>query len=84
MNDITLVIVTFAVTTFFNVFMMAIISNLIIKTSNKEVTKISPRQAIQKYNEEKEIRQEQEKARVISENIDNYNGTSLGQQDIPR
>ena len=31
-----------------------------------------------------EIDKETEKEKIINENIDNYNGTSLGQRDIPR
>ncbi len=43
-----------------------------------------PIQAIKEYQENKEIEKEEEKYRIIAENIDNYNGTPYGQQEIPR
>lgn len=39
--------------------------------------------AIEEHKEKEEYNKEQEKLRIISENIDNYDGTSIGQQDIP-
>jgi len=33
---------------------------------------------------QKEIDKEAEKEKIINDNIDNYNGTSFGQKDIPR
>ena len=49
-----------------------------------EIPRIQPLNAIREYNEGKEQRKEQERLKVIAENIDNYNGTSIGQQDVPR
>ena len=46
--------------------------------------RIEPLNAIREHNENKEQRKEQERLKIIAENIDNYNGTSLGQQDVPR
>ena len=46
--------------------------------------KIQPIKAIREHNENREVVRIQEKDRILSENIDNYNGTSLGQQDLPR
>lgn len=71
-------------TTFFNVLMMKIIANVIIKTSNKETTEFSPIEKVRQFNERREREIEQDRTKVISENIDAYNGTPEGQQDIPR
>lgn len=43
-----------------------------------------PIKTIQEFNANREVQKEIERDRVINENIDNYNGTPLGQQDIPR
>ena len=40
--------------------------------------------AIQEIIETKERQKEVEKNKIIAENIDNYDGTSLGQKDLPR
>lgn len=53
-----------------------------------EIPKIKPiksvRDSIAEYNESKEIKKEQERYDIIGQNIDSYNGTPYGQQDIPR
>ena len=49
-----------------------------------EMPRIEPINAIREHNENKEQRKEQERLRVIAENIDNYNGTGIGQQEVPR
>ena len=38
---------------------------------------------IETYRERSERRREAERNRIIAENIDNYDGTSLGQQKLP-
>lgn len=55
----------------------------VVRQETIKLPKIEPIKTIKQYNENKEIIKLQEKERIISENIDNYNGTSLGQQDIP-
>lgn len=54
--------------------------------SGKEIKtpKIEPIKTIKEFNANRETKKEVERARIINENIDNYNGTSIGQQDIPR
>ena len=39
---------------------------------------------IKEHHEQKEVEREQEKLEIIANNIDNYDGTGLGQKDIPR
>lgn len=43
----------------------------------------NPIKAIQEIGESFEEQKEQEKYRTIMDNIDNYNGTALGQKEIP-
>lgn len=53
-----------------------------------ETPKIKPiksvRDSIAEYNESKEIKKEQKRYDIIGQNIDSYDGTPYGQQDIPR
>ena len=49
-----------------------------------EIPKIEPSKAFKEYVENKEAKLEQERNKVIAQNIDNYNGTPEGQLDIPR
>ena len=53
-----------------------------------ETPKIKPiksvRDSIAEYNESKEIKKEQERYDIIGQNIDSYDGTPYGQQDIPK
>ena len=56
------------------------------KAAKKEEIKIeglNPVKVIDTINQSKEDKKEQERMRIIAENIDNYDGTGLGQQDIP-
>ena len=43
---------------------------------------MNPIKEIKEYQEEKETDKELEKYRTIAENIDNYNGSSIGQKRI--
>lgn len=49
-----------------------------------EMPKIEPIKTIREYNESKENKLEQERNKIIAQNIDSYNGTPEGQLDIPR
>ena len=50
----------------------------------QDITMPNPVKTIQEFNENLETKKAQERDRIIAENIDNYDGTSIGQQDIPR
>ena len=65
-------------------FIGAKVGQKVVRGETIETPKIEPIKTIREYNESKEIKQEQERNRIIAENIDNYNGTPYGQQDIPR
>lgn len=58
-----------------------------LKTNNKEeinLDGINPVKVINTINQSKEEAKEQERMRIIAENIDNYDGTGLNQKNIPR
>lgn len=49
-----------------------------------ELPTLNPMDAIRDREEKKEAKKEQEKIEAIMRNIERYNGSSLGQEDIPR
>lgn len=49
-----------------------------------ETPKIDPLGAFRKREERKEARREQERIDTIMRNIENYDGTGNGQEDVPR
>ena len=56
--------------------------------NNKDVEIINPINVIQKHIENKNALEEEQKSKEIDEinlyNIENYNGTSVGQKDFPK
>lgn len=58
------------------------------KVSNDEPIRLNPVRAIDEYKEEKEVKRQikesESKLNVMLDNIDSYDGTGLGQKDIPR
>ena len=56
----------------------------VVRGETIETPKFEPVKTIREYNEQKEVRKEQEKQKIIAENIDAYNGTPYGQQELPK
>ena len=58
------------------------------KVNNNETIRLNPIKAIDEYKEEKEVKRQiketETKLNVMLDNIDSYDGTGLGQKDIPR
>lgn len=58
------------------------------KVNNDEPIRLNPVRAIDEYKEEKEVKRQiketETKLNVMLDNIDTYDGTGLGQKDIPR
>ena len=44
---------------------------------------LNPIQAYKEHKSNKEVEKEQERLKVMLENVDRYDGTGLGQKDIP-
>lgn len=49
-----------------------------------ELPKVDPMKPYRERKERKEAEREQDRYNTIMQNIDNYNGTSDGQKDVPR
>ena len=61
--------------------------NFAVKVMKGEEVKVDiphPIEAIKEHLERKEVEKEQDKLAVMMENIDNYDGTDLGQKEIPK
>lgn len=75
-----------AIVCFFNVlsfFIGAKVGQKVVKGETLETPLKSPVKAYEEHKEQVEQKREQERLQIISENIDNYDGTGLGQKDIP-
>lgn len=53
-----------------------------LSASGKDINVPSPISAVREYREEKELVKEREKNQTMLENIENYDGTGIGQKDI--
>ena len=56
----------------------------VVKGEPIEIPSINPMEAIRDREDKKVSRKEQEKIDAILHNVEVYNGTPLGQKDIPR
>jgi len=66
-----------------NVFCLFVGARIGQKVNNNEPVKLpNPAKAIEEYKENKEYREEQDKLNSMLENINNYNGTGMGQRDL--
>lgn len=73
------------ITTLMNMccFLVGVITGF--KTIKGENVKLpNPIKTVKEFKINREVEKEIQREKIINENIDNYDGTSLGQQDIPR
>ena len=84
MTDTLILIASVGIMNILCFFIGAKVGQKVVKGETIEMPKIEPIKAIREHNEKQVVLKLQEKERIISENIDKYDGTSLGQQDIPR
>ena len=60
------------------------IGQKVAKGESIDLPNINPMEKIQERREQKQAKAEKERTEIILQNIDNYNGTSAGQKDVPR
>ena len=65
-------------------FIGAKVGQMASKGETIELPKVDPMQPIRERQERKQAQAEQEKYDAIMRNIENYDGTSQGQEDVPR
>ena len=56
----------------------------VVKGEPVELQTINPMEAYREHQERKEQERVQEKVEAIMRNIDNYDGTAYGQEEVPR
>lgn len=56
----------------------------VVKGEDIKVPTINPLQAYREHEERREAKKEQDRLDVILQNIESYDGTSVGQRDVPR
>lgn len=84
MTDTFILIISIGIMNILCFFIGAKIGQKVVKGENIELPKIEPIKAFKEFNVSREVMKMQERDKLINENIDNYNGTSLGQKDLPR
>lgn len=57
---------------------------MVVNGKDVELPKINPLEAMREREEKREARREQDRLDVILRNIESYDGTSHGQEDVPR
>lgn len=60
------------------------VGQMVVRGESVESPFKSPVEAIREAKENHEYRREQDRLQTISDNIDNYDGTGLGQKDVPK
>lgn len=60
------------------------IGQKVVKNEEIKLPTLNPVKIVNEIKESKEQQKELEKLRIIAENIDKYDGTGLGQKDIPK
>lgn len=76
-----------ALVSFFNISSFTLgakIGQKVVRGQDIETPKFEPLKTVQEWNKNKEIKKEEERTKIIAENIDSYNGTPYGQQEIPK
>lgn len=65
-------------------FVGAKVGQTVSKGEPIELPKVDPMKPIREHQERKQAKAEQEKYDAIMRNIENYDGTERGQEDVPR
>ena len=60
------------------------VGQTVSKGEDVELPKLDPMKPIREHQERKKAKEEQDRFDVIMKNIDNYDGTPLHQEDVPR
>lgn len=59
------------------------IGQKIVKGEKIELPKVNPMEAYREHQERKEVEKEKDKLETIMRNIEKYDGTAKGQEDVP-
>lgn len=84
MSETMMQMLLFGIFNIISFFLGAKIGQKVVKGEEIKIPVINPVSTVKEFNKQKEEEYISEKFRVIAENIDNYDGSGLGQKDIPR
>lgn len=65
-------------------FVGAKVGQTVAKGEDIELNIPNPVEAVRKYNDKKQAEKERDQLETVLRNIDNYDGTGRGQEDVPR
>lgn len=65
-------------------FIGAKVGQTVAKGEKIELPNVNPIEVIREHKDKKEAEREQDRIEVIMQNIERYDGTADGQQDVPR
>lgn len=65
-------------------FVGAKVGQKVVKGESLEMPNLNPMEKIREHNSRKEAERKQERDEVILRNIDRYDGTPFGQEDVPK
>ena len=65
-------------------FVGAKVGQKVQKDETLELPEMNPMKLYREHREQEEIQKNQDRINIIMENIDNYDGTGLGQMDVPK
>lgn len=80
--QITLLIAAISILNIVCFFIGAKVGQKVIKGEEIKAPNLNPVKVIEEYKESKEYREEQDRFNTMMDNINNYDGTGLGQKDI--
>lgn len=84
MTDTIILIITIGIINVLTFIIGAKVGQKVVRGQEVELPKFEPIKAYKEYQETKEAQKEQEFYRTLSDNIDAYDGTGIGQKDLPR
>ena len=84
MTDTILLIVAVALINVLSFTIGAKIGQKVVKGEKIELPKVNPMEAYREHQEKKAVAEELDKIETIMRNIERYDGTEAGQEDVPK
>ena len=82
--DILLIVAAVTLNNILCFYIGAKVGQKVVKGEAVELPSLDPMKAIREHRSQKEADRKQEREEVIWRNIERYDGTALGQEDVPR
>ena len=82
--DILLIVAAVTLNNILCFYIGAKVGQKVVKGEAVELPSLDPMKAIREHQSQREADRKQEREEVIWRNIERYDGTALGQEDVPR